>query len=325
MMIAPLVRPLPEGPVDVIGDVHGEIAALRTLLERLGYAPDGTHPQGRRLVFVGDLVDRGPDSPGVVRFVARLVEAGRALCVLGNHEFNILIESYKPDNFWFFGHEPRKLDPAHAASQVRADLRTRKEILAFLRTLPLALERADLRVVHAAWDDAMIAAARPAPGVEALHDDYRRRIDDDLRRLGIEDKAAVKLAHQNRNPVKVLTSGPEEMAPAPFVTMGKLRHERRVAWWPTYTGPLCVFGHYWRTFLPGEIDTDLLFVGVAKNALLPGGQAMCIDYSVGKRFIERLQQPATDTFRTQLAALRLPERVLVFDDGECLPLLDHLP
>ncbi|NYJ73717.1 polynucleotide kinase-phosphatase [Allobranchiibius huperziae] len=83
------------GPFDVIGDVHGCRSELETLLEQLGYAlvrddqarpVDATHPAGRRAVFVGDLVDRGPDSPGVLRLVMGMVGNGHALCVPGNHE-----------------------------------------------------------------------------------------------------------------------------------------------------------------------------------------------------------------------------------------------
>ncbi|WP_377268983.1 polynucleotide kinase-phosphatase [Peterkaempfera sp. SMS 1(5)a] len=83
------------GPFDVIGDIHGCRAELETLLVRLGYAlerdgqgrPVGAaHPAGRTAVFVGDLVDRGPDTPGVLRLVMGMVAAGTALCVPGNHE-----------------------------------------------------------------------------------------------------------------------------------------------------------------------------------------------------------------------------------------------
>src|SRR4029078_5503572 len=83
------------GPFDVIGDVHGCRSELETLLEHLGYAllrddhgrpVDAIPPSGRRAVFVGDLVDRGPDSPGVLRLVMGMVAAGHALCVPGNHE-----------------------------------------------------------------------------------------------------------------------------------------------------------------------------------------------------------------------------------------------
>ncbi|MDC7336426.1 polynucleotide kinase-phosphatase [Streptomyces lydicus] len=83
------------GPFDIIGDIHGCRSELETLLGRLGYglvrdalgrSVDAVHPEGRTAVFVGDLVDRGPDSPGVLRLVMGMVGAGHALCVPGNHE-----------------------------------------------------------------------------------------------------------------------------------------------------------------------------------------------------------------------------------------------
>ncbi|MFI5567406.1 polynucleotide kinase-phosphatase [Streptomyces sp. NPDC051740] len=73
------------GPFDIVGDVHGCSTELEALLGKLGYV-DGVHPEGRTAVFVGDLVDRGPDSPAVLRRVMAMVKAGRALCVPGNHE-----------------------------------------------------------------------------------------------------------------------------------------------------------------------------------------------------------------------------------------------
>ncbi|MEV6953351.1 polynucleotide kinase-phosphatase [Streptomyces sp. NPDC051183] len=73
------------GPFDIIGDIHGCASELETLLGKLGYE-DGVHPEGRTAVFVGDLVDRGPDSPGVLRRVMGMVKSGNALCVPGNHE-----------------------------------------------------------------------------------------------------------------------------------------------------------------------------------------------------------------------------------------------
>jgi protein phosphatase len=81
------------GPFDIVGDVHGCHAELVELLTRLGYVvrPDGAeHPDGRTAVFVGDLVDRGPATPAVLKLVMGMVAAGSALCVAGNHEDKLL-------------------------------------------------------------------------------------------------------------------------------------------------------------------------------------------------------------------------------------------
>lgn len=92
-------RPLPpdrrwdRGPFDLIGDIHGCGDELEELLARLGYRPDPAgvwrHPEGRRVIFLGDLVDRGPRIPDVLRTVMVMVEAGAALCVPGNHDFKL--------------------------------------------------------------------------------------------------------------------------------------------------------------------------------------------------------------------------------------------
>ena len=83
------------GPFDIVGDVHGCYDELSELLGQLGYdvAPDGTgahHPDGRRALFVGDLVDRGPATPAVLRLAMGMVDAGDALCIPGNHEAKLL-------------------------------------------------------------------------------------------------------------------------------------------------------------------------------------------------------------------------------------------
>ena len=79
------------GPFDIIGDIHGCRSELESLLVLLGYdSRTNRHPQGRKVVFLGDLVDRGPDIPGVLRIAMRMVEAGTALCVPGNHEIKLL-------------------------------------------------------------------------------------------------------------------------------------------------------------------------------------------------------------------------------------------
>ena len=82
------------GPFDIIGDVHGCADELEALLAQLGYerGDDGTwrHPAGRKAVFVGDLVDRGPRIPDVLRTAMAMVEAGAALAVPGNHDLKLV-------------------------------------------------------------------------------------------------------------------------------------------------------------------------------------------------------------------------------------------
>lgn len=90
------------GPFDIIGDVHGCCDELEELLRLLGYettgvagdgphsAPVYTHPAGRKAVFLGDLVDRGPRVVDTLRLARNMVAAGTALCVPGNHDVKLL-------------------------------------------------------------------------------------------------------------------------------------------------------------------------------------------------------------------------------------------
>jgi hypothetical protein len=298
----PLVQPLFEGPIDIVGDVHGELDALLALLRHLGYDELGRHPQQRRLVFLGDLTDRGPDSPSVVRLVRSLVEVGRAQCVLGNHDLNILLGLRKYDNPWFYGKEFRTHDGT-LVPQVLADEAIRKVTLDFFLTLPLILEGEGIRVVHAYWDQQMVELTREAASSVTLYEQHKRAIDENHSARSDLDSVDRKLEHQNRNPVKLLTSGPEERIDPPIEASGKVRHEGRVAWWEAYSGrTTCVFGHY---SLPSTVPRK--------------ERAICVDYGAGKRSMERLGH--TWVAKTRLGALRLPEMQFVFDDGQIEPLI----
>ena len=82
------------GPFDIVGDVHGCCDELEQLLAKLGYERAATgafaHPEGRRAIFVGDLVDRGPRIVDTVRLVKAMVDSGSALCVPGNHDMKLV-------------------------------------------------------------------------------------------------------------------------------------------------------------------------------------------------------------------------------------------
>jgi len=316
-----LVQPLFDGPLDIIGDVHGEFDALQNLLRQLGYSPDGSHPDKRRVVFVGDLTDRGPNSPAVVELVARWLKAGRAQCILGNHELNILQGDHKHGNGWYHGQAEALDRSGRIVPQVLADDRIRANTADLFRRLPIALVRDGLRVIHACWDQAMIDAIRQETDAICVVNRWLEQINSDLQRRSVQDPSERRLARQNRNPIKVLTSGLEHRLATPFYAAGKVRTEGRQRWWENYADEVsCVFGHYWRRRLPGDADGDHLFDDSRPHAPLGNGFALCIDYSVGKRWRERPPFGNGEPFRTVLAALRWPEQWLFFDTGGPVPL-----
>lgn len=295
-----MIATLPTGSLDIVGDVHGEHDALCQVLEASGYNAAGSHPDGRHLVFLGDLVDRGPDSPAVVRLVQSLVEQGRASAILGNHELNLLRGQRKPGNDWFWGerthHDERYTPWAYAGADDRAAL------LAFMSRLPLALVRDDLKVVHAAWHGPSVETLAGYPigtDIGQLFDDLDAAADAELRASGLIDRAAADKARWRHhfgdpevampmphsvgeldaarhmlNPQRVLTSGVERCTGQPSYASGQWRFAERVRWWDTYADDLpVVVGHYWRQYLPldrqqlDKGDPDL-FAGVAPTAWL---------------------------------------------------------
>ena len=352
---APLVRAAFDGPIDVIGDVHGESGALDDLLRVLGYADRGEHPAGRRLVFIGDLCDRGPDSPAVIRRVQEMVAAGTAQCLLGNHELNVLRGVRKEANGWFFADDHDRRRGLYVdARPLGDDEAARREAWSFFASLPVVLERADLRLVHACWDDDRVEELRELQGsVNAveLYRRYAQRSDERARALGRLERVQALLErygpqlhdpsadvpmldavaehdvdYQMSNPLRVLTSGTEHRAAAPYYLAGKWRMVERGEWWRSYAADTPVlFGHYWRWPTPdtgermGRHARDPFPDRAAHEWLGARHTAFCNDYCVGARFAERQGWPG-QRFRTRLGAVRWPDRELLFDDGRGIEL-----
>ena len=164
---------------DIIGDVHGCGDALVRLLIKLGYRQhQGVWQQaGRKVVFVGDIIDRGPAIREAMHLVQRMVDAGQAYMVLGNHEFNAVAYS---------SHCHQQVSPRlqnyyrrlgyHLKTTLldyRFHLREWQALIHWLRQLPIFLEFRHFRVVHACWDPRRIAQAA------ACHDG-RVLLDDDF-------------------------------------------------------------------------------------------------------------------------------------------------
>jgi Calcineurin-like phosphoesterase len=328
--------------VDVVGDVHGEIESLRALLAGLGCDVERARVE-RPIVFVGDLIDRGPDSVAVVELVEHLVRSGVAQIVLGNHEFNLLRGDRKEGNGWFFPgddrvdgwHDKGALVPfpsrvATASEQAR--------IRAFLETMPLTLESPSLRVVHAAWSSTARSATAAATSLAEVLDldaepasgrlaerfvgaPTMADITNPLVRPAVHEPFARALAEaQNADPAKVLTSGLERPVPPgaePHFIAGKWRLTERDPWWESDDDERpVVFGHYWRRRSAGGIPFKASVFGETPPNAWFGkrAQAFCVDYSVGYRF--RARHHGTDDRRDfALAALRMPEALVRFDDG----------
>ena len=121
-----------EVKIDVVGDIHGHYQELLKLLEKLGYSKKGhifKQSDNRKLGFVGDFINRGPDSVKVLSLLKSLHQDGLAVMVLGNHEFRLIQDSVSGKKV------PTDYEP----------------FLPWLRTLPLFLELEKIRIVHAVW------------------------------------------------------------------------------------------------------------------------------------------------------------------------------
>ena len=152
---------------DIIGDVHGQSEKLIALLRRLGYRHHlgaWRHPQ-HTAIFVGDFIDRGSGQLATLDVVRPMIDAGTALAVMGNHEFNA-IAWYMPDPD-ADGHHLRQRTHnhrnQHAAFLVETEHRPalHEELVRWFLTLPVWLELPELRVIHACWDPLAMAALQP--------------------------------------------------------------------------------------------------------------------------------------------------------------------
>ena len=219
---------------DIIGDIHGCATELEALLVKLGYqkADAYRHPQ-RQAVFVGDLIDRGPEQLKVLRIVKDMVDAGSAHIVMGNHEFNALAYHTEwprgsgkylrphddPDNPW-----SEKNTRQHRAFLDQVKGADRELYLEWFATIPLWLDLDGVRIVHACWHDTSIDVVERHCGTNAPFAELDALV------------AASDEAHPLYEAVETLLKGPEislveHDQPRYLDKDGIPRDNARIKWW----------------------------------------------------------------------------------------------
>lgn len=288
---------------DLIGDIHGEADQLKSLLERLGYRwTKGVlrHPAGRQAIFLGDLIDRGPKVYETLALVKAMVDTAAALMVLGNHEFNFLCMKTPNGSGGFLRKQSdHNLNVSRMTLEAFEGKHTELcEYLEWFRTIPLCLDLGRIRVVHAEWNDELVAEVNG-----------RSRLTDDFLREAVTKGSRPHLI------IETLLKGTEARLPAPFTVLandGKERDMARVRW------PVAAAGSSWReitfapdvasvdaAFLESQVPKDLgrrilgygannppVFFGHYAVEGRPNGRitpnAACLDYGCGKREGARL-------------------------------------
>ena len=278
---------------DIIGDIHGEYDTLVALLVKLGYqnVSGVWQHSDRQVIFLGDFIDRGLKQKAVLDLVMPMVKEGKALAVMGNHEFNALaFHTECGENQWL---RPRnnkniKQHMAFLTEYLNAGQSALQEALDFFRTLPMWLELDGLRIVHACWHPESLEV-------------IRQSCQDGLVTEAFLHSASSE-GSQEYMALEILLKGLEIQLPDGRSFLDKdenRRHAIRVRWWDTtadtysaaYNGPEearvnipddpidggyaftyghheppVFMGHYWFQGTP-----DILAHNVA-----------CVDYSVAK-------------------------------------------
>ena len=203
---------------DVIGDVHGCYDELCELLDKIGQSSE------RKLIFVGDLIDRGSKQKECVALVRELVEQHRALCIMGNHEYNAILKRLnlrlKKDLF-----------SLPFCDFVNTDRDFYYDSIEWMKTLPLWLDLPSLGVVHACWNSRLMR-------ILASYLDSEHRVKDDSFFAASSKNASGCTVTKIADAAEIILKGTELTLPEGeyFVDKdGKSRKEIRYKWWQSVT------------------------------------------------------------------------------------------
>ena len=150
--------------IDFIGDIHGYANELEALLQKLGYTKKSgvyAHPD-RKVVFVGDYIDRGPQIKETLEIVKAMVDTENAIALMGNHEYNALCFHFKDAKGEYLRkHETKNIEQHEKTlKQFQNRQKEYESYLEWFKTLPLFYETDSFRAVHACWDNKNIQCLR---------------------------------------------------------------------------------------------------------------------------------------------------------------------
>ncbi|MBM3186050.1 MAG: metallophosphoesterase [Bacteroidetes bacterium] len=279
--------------IDFIGDIHGYADELEKLLSKLGYSKDnGTYVHSdRKVLFVGDYIDRGPKIRETLQIVRGMVESGNAIALMGNHEYNALCFHFQESE----GGHLRK----HEIKNIIQHYETLKQFenkqdeyedyLEWFKTLPLYYETETFKAVHACWDNQHIEFLR-----NTLEND---RLTDEHIYQSVKKGKKINLA------VEETLKGKEIKMPNGLFFkdhQGTQRTEIRIKWWedPSKMTYKSISVEYLESLPELSIELSELssleyhredeknvFFGhywLKEEPIILKGNACCLDYSVAK-------------------------------------------
>lgn len=165
--------------IDFIGDIHGHADELEHLLHKMDYSRKNgaySHPE-RKVLFVGDYIDRGPKIRETLQIVKAMADSGSAIALMGNHEYNAICFHYKDNNGGHLREHSIKNIGQHYETlrQFKNMQKQYEEYIEWFKTLPLYLEGDDFRAVHACWDNKTIGYLRKTLVNDRLTDELLHR------------------------------------------------------------------------------------------------------------------------------------------------------
>ena len=210
---------------DIIGDVHGHADKLVQLLKKLGYTKTDdiwSHPN-RTLISIGDLIDRGPQQREVVDILKTMEKAGKAIVIMGNHEFNAVSWYLKDEADNHLRPHTSKNHAQHCEFLQQADINSSwyKEPIEWFMSLPLLFETEQFCCAHAAWDKTNIAHLK-----SHLTDEFKLRQNQWV--------PANTKSHPLYNAIEYCLKGPELGLPSGHSFEdggGHTRTKMRLKWW----------------------------------------------------------------------------------------------